>query len=159
MNRIFLAPLLIILLFCNFCLPAGAKENKTIIGRIERVSFPNHNFSLAARVDTGAHTSSMHMENSKLTKVNGQAYIEFDTEDKKGNKYHFKTKIHKETKVKGDKEKRFIIRETICLAKVCKEININLTDRAEYKNKFLLGRNFLRGQFLVDVSLSHALGD
>lgn len=136
-----------------------ALENKKIIGRIEKTNFPKQGFSLDARVDTGAHTTSLHMTSPKFSKQNGQLYIEFDTEDQQGKKYHLKTKVHKEVKIKGDDTKRYIIRESLCLSSVCKEININLTNRGDYKYKLLLGRNFLRGNFLVDVSLSHALGE
>lgn len=140
----------------------GAGQKKQSIGRIERIYFPKHGISFEARVDTGAHTSSLHVTNVKVRRIDNIKYIEFDTEDRQKNKYHIKTRVYKESKVKstqGEAEERYVIRELVKLGKVSKEININLNDRSKLKYNFLIGRNFLRGDFIVDVSLSHTLGD
>lgn len=133
---------------------------KTIIGRIENVTLPKLGLTLQARVDTGAHTCSLHILNAVPSKVGNETYIDFDTEDGKGNKVHVKTKVIKETAIRstsGEKESRYVIREEVQLGKIKKLVNINLNDRSNLKNNFLVGRNFLRGDFLVDVSLSRVM--
>ncbi|MCZ8343806.1 MAG: RimK/LysX family protein, partial [Leptospira sp.] len=59
----------------------------------------------------------------------------------------------------GQYENRVIIKEVLKLGKVQEEVKITLNDRSNLTYPFLVGRNFLMGKFLVDVSLSHALGD
>jgi len=149
--------------FCFFISNSSgfARSEKTVVGRLETVNFPKHGMSFKARIDTGAHTSSLHVSHYKLVKIGNETYIEFDTEDSNGNKYHIKTKVHKESSVRntsGEKESRYVIREEVKLGKMTKLIDINLNDRTELKYKFLAGRNILRGDFVVDVSESHLLG-
>lgn len=142
--------------------PGTKRNDKIIVGRVERVYFPKYNFSLSARVDTGAHTSSLHVLNLKVVTQEGEEFVEFETEDRQGKKYPMKAKVEKVSKIKtntGESGKRYVIREEVRLGSVSKEILINLNDRSEMKYGFLIGRNFLRGNFVVDVALSHALGD
>lgn len=150
-----------LLLLCSAAV-AEAASAKTVIGRVERLSLPKHELTFEARVDTGAHTSSLHVTNHEITTVGKNKYIEFDTEDRAGNVYHLKTRVHKESLVRGTTgkaEKRYVIREEVTLGKVTKKININLNDRTSLKYNFLIGRNLLRGDFIVDVARSHVMGE
>lgn len=137
-------------------------SSKAVIGRVEKMSLPRHSVAFEARIDTGAHTCSMHVMNYKVSEFNKVKYIEFDTEDQRGNRYHIKTQLHKESIVRntsGESERRYVIREEVQLGNIIKAVDINLSDRSDLTYNFLIGRNFLRGNFLVDVSLSHVLGD
>ncbi len=152
-------PLLIVALFLP-SISIADQHRKLRIGRIEKITLPKHNISFEGRIDTGAHTCSIHVTNAKITKVGKIKYIEFDTEDRNGNKYHIKTKVHKESHIKktdGEADARYVIRELVQLGNITKEVNINLNDRSKLKYNFLVGRNFLRGDFVVDVSLSHTV--
>lgn len=140
----------------------SAEAAKTTIGRVEKVLIPALGTSFESRIDTGAHTCSLHVTDEKVVIENGERFLEFDTEDSHGNKFHLKSKIYKESRIKntgGTVSTRYVIRENIKLGEINKTVNINLNDRSELKYNFLIGRNFLRGDFVVDVSQSHLLGE
>nr|WP_232225685.1 RimK/LysX family protein [Leptospira terpstrae] len=134
---------------------------KPIVGRVEWVEFPNWKLKLRARVDTGAKSCSIHAINIERVTENGEVFVLFDTfVDEKP--VRLKSKFIKEAKVtstSGISENRIIISELMKMGKYKEEVIINLNDRTNLTYPILIGRNFLMGKFLVDVSLSHALGD
>ncbi|TGM64632.1 hypothetical protein EHQ94_18870 [Leptospira meyeri] len=134
---------------------------KPIIGRVEWVEFPNWKLKLRARIDTGAKSCSIHAVNIERLTENGEEYVVFETfVDEKPVK--LKSRFVKEAKVSstsGVSEKRIMIREVMKMGKIKEEVIINLNDRTNLNYPILIGRNYLMGKFLVDVSLSHALGD
>lgn len=135
---------------------------KPIIGRVEWVEFPNWKLKFRARIDTGAKTCSIHAMNVERLTENGEVFVAFDTLQEDGKTLRLKSKFISETKVtstSGQYENRVIIKEVLKLGKVQEEVKITLNDRSNLTYPFLVGRNFLMGKFLVDVSLSHALGD
>jgi hypothetical protein len=54
----------------------------------------------------------------------------------------------------GDYDHRYKVRLTLQWKDVRKEVLVTLNDRTDMEYPLLVGRNFLRGDFLVDVSLS-----
>ncbi|EKJ86878.1 hypothetical protein CLV96_1598 [Leptospira meyeri] len=134
---------------------------KPIIGRVEWVEFPNWKLKLRARIDTGAKSCSIHAVNIERLTENGEEFVVFETfVDEKPVK--LKSRFVKEAKVSstsGVSEKRIMIREVMKMGKIKEEVIINLNDRTNLNYPILIGRNYLMGKFLVDVSLSHALGD
>ncbi|TGN19085.1 hypothetical protein EHS15_11175 [Leptospira idonii] len=135
---------------------------KPIIGRVEWIEIPNWKLRIRARIDSGAKTCSIHAVNVEKKVENGETYVYFDTFNNEGKLFRVKSKYLNETKVVGtcgEAETRIVIRETLKLGKVSEEVNLTLNDRTNLTYPFLVGRNFLMGKFLVDVSLSHALGD
>ena len=139
----------------------SAKE-KTFLGRVEWVSFKDPEFSVQARVDTGAKTSSLHAENIKELQINGEPFVQFETMDDDSNKHTMVHRVVATTKVKNTSGKitqRYVIRLPIVIGGVTHNINVNLNDRKSMHYNFLVGRNLLLGNYLVDVSESHILGD
>jgi ribosomal protein S6--L-glutamate ligase len=138
------------------------KKKKITIGRIEVIKLPKFGIKVEARIDTGAKTCSLHYFNKEIVSIGKGKYIEFDTEDSTGKVYHMRSKIIRTSIIKsssGDKSTRYIIKETIQLGSITKEVLISLNDREKMKYNVLIGRNFLIGRFVVDVALSHATGD
>lgn len=134
---------------------------KPIIGRVEWVEFPNWKLKLRARIDTGALSSSINAVNIERVTENGETYVLFDTFVNE-KPIRLKSKFVKEAKVtstSGVSEKRIMISEVIKIGKYKEETMFNLNDRENLNYPILIGRRFLRGKFLVDVSLSHQLGD
>jgi hypothetical protein len=140
----------------------SAKE-KTFLGRVEWVSFKDPEFSLQARVDSGAKTCSIHAENIKELTINGEPFVQFETIDDKENKRHtLVRRVVAKTKVKntsGKVSSRHVIRMALQIGNNTHDVNVNLNDRKDMTYSFLIGRNLLLGNYLVDVSESHLLGD
>ncbi len=139
----------------------GKKFEKLIVGRVEWIELDNPKVRFKARVDTGAQTNSMHAENIKEKQIQGESYVEFTTKDFSGNKHTLLKKVIKKSKVKGTSGisgNRYVIRLNVLFGDRSIETNVNLNDRSNLRHKFLVGRNLLIGDYIVDVSQSRVLG-
>lgn len=149
--------ILLVIMFGNH---GTSQISKTTIGRVERVTLPQFNLKLEARIDTGARNCSLHSFNEKETEINGVKYIEFSTLDAKNNEIRLKAKVAKMKTIKstgGSSQRRYVIKSPVVIGKETKEVFITLNDRSHLEYRFLVGRNLLRGKFVVDVSHSHLL--
>ncbi len=128
-----------------------------IIGRKERANFPELNLrNVKVKVDSGAYTSSIHCS-SILTGENNKVSCVFLEPGEKGYTGEVCTfDVVKEVVVKssnGTGEQRCMIRTTIELLGEEYPIYLTLTNRNDMRYPVLLGRRFLSGKFLIDVSL------
>ena len=134
--------------------------SKTIIGCIESCSLPDLGISdINVRVDTGAKTSSLHVDNLKKYAKDGVTSVQFDIHPDVHNvsrivTCHAKvTDIRKIKSSNGESEQRYVIKTPIKLGTHIWDIEITLTDRADMSYLMLLGREGLGGLFLVDPSV------
>lgn len=133
---------------------------KIIIGRVEWVKTIDPEILFRARIDTGAQTCSIHAEKIKEVSKEGVPHVEFVTIDENGERHTLLKKIVKTTVVKstsGNSEKRYVIRLDILFGDRQISTNVNLNDRTHLKHNFLVGRNLLLGDYIVDVSQSRLL--
>lgn len=135
------------------------KNTKLIIGRLEKIDFPEFSISnLDAKIDTGAYTSSLHCHHIEPIKSNGEDWVQFILLDPKHPEYEekpFSAPVHEIRKVKssnGQIQERFTIKRKIRFFGKIRTIELTLTDRSEMKFPVLIGRKFLSNRFLVDVS-------
>ncbi len=149
------------LLFSINTYPQLLKE-KVLIGRIEWVDLPDFKIRQRARIDTGAKTTSMHALNVVEVQQQGELFVKFQTTDSDGKLIELTRKVDTTQKVAntaGFITKRYVIKEKVRMGSIEKDILVNLNDRSNMEYKFLVGRNFLLGRFVVDVARSHVLGD
>ncbi len=136
-------------------------KNKTVIGRIENIVLDSTGFGVKARIDTGAKTCSMHAENIIEKKVEGKTYIQFTSENTDRQKQSFYKEIIKKQRVRsstGDVTDRYVIKMAVEMGGRIHEVNVNLNDREDLRYNFLVGRNLLMGDYVVDVSQTRLLG-
>ena len=57
----------------------------------------------------------------------------------------------------GDKQERDVIELDLCLGNIKKTVNVSLVDRSHFKYQLLVGRSFLRSEFLVDPDKQNLL--
>jgi len=136
-------------------------ENKTIIGRLESIELPEFNITgLDVRVDTGAKTSSLHVDNLVKSTINGQPTVTFDLHP---DSYNVEKIVKCEAPISdirnvkssnGKAEQRYVIQTLAKLGSLEWLIEITLTDRSDMSYLMLLGREALGNQFLVDPSKS-----
>jgi hypothetical protein len=136
-----------------------SKINKIIIGRLESISLPELAIDdLQVRVDTGAKTSSLHVDNIKKSVINGVHSVTFDIHPDVHNVetiVQCTAPISDMRKVKssnGTTEQRVVIQTLVVLGKVKWSIEITLTDRSEMNYLMLFGREAIGTKFLVDPS-------
>jgi hypothetical protein len=135
------------------------KVNKVVIGRLESIALPDLAIDyLQVRVDTGAKTSSLHVDNIKKLIVDGVHSVTFYLHPDMHNVDTMQkctAPISDMRKVKssnGTTEQRYVIETPIVLGEEKWSIEITLTDRSDMSYLMLLGREALGKRFLVDPS-------
>ena len=136
-------------------------RNKIVVGWNEYVEFPEWGIRrLGAKVDTGAQTSALHVEDIEEI---GRGRIRFDDVvhlTKRDRHFSVKAKIVRRSRVKssnGEYDLRYFVETQLRLGDVEKTIEISLVDRGKMAHRMLLGRSALHGDFVVDVSRRHLL--
>ncbi|WP_455366121.1 ATP-dependent zinc protease family protein [Kaarinaea lacus] len=148
---------LVILLCFVAAAPLIARE-KQIIGWIENVTITNHNIILAAKIDTGAKHSSLNAPDLHLYSKKGESRVKFSLVSADGKKIEFDERVVRMAKIKRKgyrSQIRPVVLMKVCLADVIKEVEVNLVDRENFIYPMLVGRSYLRGGFIVDVSNKH----
>lgn len=137
-------------------------EPQRVIGVAEYVEFPDWGIrGLSARVDTGAQTSALHVEN--IEELPGSR-VRFDVRlrrDDPSARVTVETKLSRRTKVRsstGQTNLRLFVKAHVRLGGREQRIEIGLVDRRRMLYRMLLGRSALAGRFLVDVTKRYALG-
>ena len=133
-------------------------EKKRIIGHKEVLDLPELGlYNIEAKIDTGAETSVLHCDDMEVLTIKGHmyinAYIRPDQEHDKTIKLTFP--VHRERTVKssfGQSEIRHIFLTKVRLFDELFDIKLSFRNRSNMSYPMLLGRNFITGKFLVDVS-------
>lgn len=130
-----------------------------IIGRVELVDLPEFNLvELEAKIDTGADSSALHCTNIKIHDDNSVSFCILDPNhpDYAGQELRMPIFTCKWVKSSnGISKKRAYIQTHVFINGKNYPIIISLTDRSKMSKPMLLGRRFLEGKFLVDVSIKH----
>lgn len=131
--------------------------NKKIVGRLETIALPELGIDeLEVRVDTGAKTSSLHVDNIRKYIKEGKPFVEFDIHPDIHNVNRLVqcnaaiSDIRKVKSSNGTSEQRYVIKTPIRLGAEMWDIEITLTDRSDMNYLMLLGREGLGEKFLVD---------
>lgn len=132
-------------------------EDLKIIGRVEKVSFPELGIKgVHAKIDSGADLSSIwatdiHEENGILTfKLFGRKSPHYT-----GKKIEIPAIHYLRTRVAnsfGHKELRYVVKLQIKLAGKLILATLTLSNRSRKTYPILIGRKLLSGKFLIDVS-------
>lgn len=130
---------------------------KITIGRKDKGDFPDLGLeNIDLKVDTGAYTSAIHCHKINIKEKDGKKILTFKLLDPSHEQYEdreFSTENFKEKTIKssfGVSERRFIIKNRICLFGKIFEAEFSLSERGEMRFPILLGRRFLMGKFVVD---------
>ena len=137
-------------------------KEKITIGWLEWVELPDLKLRMRARIDSGAKTCSLHADNVEEFQREGVLWVKFKVQDAQNKTVELTRKVESTIRVSnagGFSGKRYVVREKVKLGSVVREISVNLNDRGKMEYRFLVGRNFLIGHFIVDVARSHVAGD
>jgi len=134
---------------------SGATSH-VIIGELENVYLTPPDIQLSARIDTGAKTSSLNALDMVKFERDGKAHVRFNIIDPaNGKKIEVIRRIIRHVKIKehgGKSQSRPVVKIRVRLGNLDQRIRMTLTDRSEFKNQVLIGRNFLQDFAIVDVS-------
>ncbi len=140
---------------------ADARTPLTAVGTTELIDFPDDGiFGVPAKIDTGADSSALWASDIKL--VDGKLEFTFFAP---GNAFYREQRVvttkFKTTSVKnsfGHAEFRYKVKLKLQVGGHTLLSWVTLADRSRSTYPVLLGKNFLRGRFVVDVSQKHMHG-
>ena len=131
---------------------------KKTVGRIETIDFPKLNlFNISCKIDTGAYTSAIHC--SKII-VDGEklkcTFYSKGHPNFSGKEVIFNSFTKTDVKSSnGFKENRYKIKSEVVFFGKTYKINLTLSTRDDMKFPVLIGRQFLKQKFIVDVDLEN----
>lgn len=139
--------------------------SKFQVGTLEKCNLPDFQiFDLHIRVDTGAATSSLHVDNIDIFKKDNKDWVAFDIHPDIHDVdtiVRVESPIHDIREIKssnGDTEKRPVIETHIEMNQRSWPILISLTDRSSMSYLMLLGRQAMSGHITVDPEYDYMLG-
>lgn len=149
---------LFLLLVSIFTVSCSNTPPKHIIGAVEIVQIQD--LSYRARIDTGADTTSLNAydiavkdEDSNLNANIGKT-LRFSSTNETGESQTIEAKIVKVNNVRSalGSESRYVVQLAIAWGDYVKTVDVNLRDRSKMQFALLIGRNWLKNAFVVDVS-------
>jgi len=130
----------------------------SIVGWRERVDIPDLGLTqVRAKVDTGARTSSLHAQDLELVRVSGRPRVRFSLDRDADKPEVFDLSVREMRWVKssnGARQHRPVIRVQLILGGLRWRADLTLTTRDTMGFPMLLGREALRGRFLIDPNRS-----
>lgn len=136
-------------LVCFMCGEAMGEEKKITIGCVEEIILMPLGVKLPARVDTGAAISSLDARNIV---IKGNT-VEFRLPGKYGG-HELSLPVVRWMSVRSSMagERRPVVALEFCLGGKMVRAQVNLMDRSRVKYPFLVGRNALEKDFVVDCT-------
>ena len=131
-----------------------------IIGAIEPFYILPMKSAFYARVDTGATTSSIDVENLKKFEREGKKWVSFDVVNSRSNEtHHFEKPVQRRVKIKRieQEEHRIKVLMDIKIGGQKVKTEFTLAERADFEFQGLIGRSLLDGRYIVDTSISYTL--
>jgi len=118
---------------------------------------------LRAKIDSGARTSSLHVDAQWRFFDGGAPWVGFRLSHGKARGLVVETQapVHDEREVidsGGGRERRVFLRTRLLLAGCERDIEINLTNRGAMLFPMLLGRTAMEGRFAIDPAASFLHG-
>lgn len=152
--------LLMIFIFSFLFLAPLYAESKQVVGWIEKVRIYPGNLIVHAKLDTGADNCSINVPNVEFFERRGEKWVRFDFTNREGKTVTFERKVVRIVKIKrkgAKRQERPVIMLGVCLGNVYKEFEVNLANRSGFKYHMLIGRKFLKGDFLIDSSIKYTV--
>lgn len=136
-------------------------NGKEIIGATAKVVVTSADVSFNARVDTGAQSTSLHVEEIEIEegdqdkRKNWGKKVRFKIKNRKGATAWVDSVIDRTVIVKTSEkhDRRYKVPMKLKWKNLEKTVLVTLNDRSGMDYPVLLGRDFLRGDLLVDVEL------
>ncbi len=161
MKALIVSAMLAISSFSVFASPSTSLEDKKIVGETEFILVEDVSMNFLSRIDTGANSTSIHAidieieggEDSINMRDNVGKTIRFTTLNENGVETRHETEIHKVSIIRNaqGEERRYSVVMNLSFDGVTQPVVVNLRDRSRMTYKLLIGRNWLRGNYLVDV--------
>jgi hypothetical protein len=133
------------------------------LGWRERLALPQFGIpALKAKLDTGARSSSLHVDELETFTRDGDTWLRFVVGLGRRSAHKMQCEAQALDRrvvvdTGGGRSERWFIRTEVMLAGERFEVDMNLTDRRHMLFPMLLGRTALMGRFMVNPALSYTL--
>jgi hypothetical protein len=133
-----------------------------VIGWREWVILPDLGVTVKAKVDTGARTSAIHVEDIAVRRGGMVAFTVLPVQDDDTVRVKASAPLLDVREIRsssGEVQVRHVIKTWAKLHRRRWQIELTLASRDEMGFRMLLGRTAMRGRFLVDPAASYLSGD
>lgn len=141
-------------------IPVSPTLGLAIIGGVEPFYLLPMKTPFAARIDTGAESSAIDVENLIPFERDGEKWVSFRITNKQNGETHtFEKRIVRKTRIRRiDKdEHRYVVNMDIKIGNEIINAEFSLADREKFDYQGLIGRNVINSRFLIDSSLDNTL--
>lgn len=132
----------------------SADQPLEIFGWVERVELLDGKFSMKAKLDTGAATSSLDATNIERFRRDGKRWVRFTVSDPDTDRtVELEKPLVRNVRIVrhgGGHQRRAVVRMPICFGPFYREVEFTLIDRSNFIYPVLLGRSAMEGFALVD---------
>lgn len=127
--------------------------DRKIIGCREFVGFPEWGIaSVEAKIDTGARTSALHVDNIRQISPSRVRFEVVLSRKKPNRRTRVEARIVRHTRVRsstGHVQQRYVVAARMRIGRLIRSIEVSLVCRKHMLCRMLLGRTAMRG-FLID---------
>lgn len=131
-----------------------------IIGAVEPVYILPMKTPFQARIDTGAETSSLDVDDYRYFERDGAKWVSFQVINAaNGEKHVFETRLLRKATIRriNGNEQRPVVKLDIKFGGQIIKASFTLAKRDKFEYQALIGRNILTGRAIVDTALSNTL--
>lgn len=135
--------------------PAAAASAPRIVGAVEQVWLVPWGLAVRARIDTGAERSSIDARDVSVSGARGRRIVRFTLGVDGGRRRTVEAPLAGFRTIVtpgGLAQRRPSIEIELCLAGVRTRVEVTLNDRHRMDFRMIVGRDLLKGRFLVDVA-------
>ena len=139
-----------------------ALDGKLVLGAEEWVYVSGLQEYFKARVDSGAHTSSLGIVDEVLFERDGHDWVKFKVEDGDKKSKEISLPVKRWVKIKqsntSESQRRPVVEAWVQVGSLKDKTDFTLADRKHLSFPILLGREFLKDVAVVDVGTSYKQG-
>ena len=136
--------------------PVPQVENMLTVGQVEYVILGDNLMQQRARIDTGATTSSLGAEEITLYERDGRRWARFRVRSRDTDEtITLEAPLTRKVEIKrhnADPDERLAVNMPLTLGPLTQVVEVTLSNRDQFEFPVLIGRNFLDGKVVVDVS-------
>lgn len=131
-----------------------AQQGKLIFGWVEEVVVSRSAFTMHAKLDTGADTSSLDAQDIERFERDGEPWVRFTLSgEEDGETTTLERPLVRDVLIKrhrGPSQRRPVVKVPVCLGPFLMDIEVSLIDRSNFNYPVLIGRAAMEGVAVVD---------
>jgi len=135
-------------------LSSAATRDLVIVGWVEKVYLPDPGFTVKAKLDSGAETSSLDARIIKKFREDGKRWVRFAVTDPTTGEEFVLVRERVRTigvvQHEGTSQVRPTVMVQVCIADRLLDVEVSLIDRSQFSYRLLLGRRALKSFALID---------